>query len=332
METEARTQQNGGNNANMTPWKTTPPAFSEEYVESFFTTIEIQFRTAQIEDNEKKFELFFPLVPLNIQQCIPMQILAERDYEATKATLIAEYCQPKPALFDKMLTHGGVVYISPKQYLREISKIGTKLKLDDEFIKMKFIKALPDNIRTAIVAHVDELKVENLANLAETIYAYMPKNQYVNNVINNSNVHDNNDIQFQNDLQQHVPQINQSHFQQNSGMKYCTPHTNRMPFTNGMSRANSTPQRLNFRNTNQVLHGQQHGYAEPNIPVGIRSYSAGQKPKVCRAHLYFGPNARHCKPWCFLKHSPSVTNIQPSSRPNSPSPMTTNPSQNQPLN
>ena len=52
------------------------------------------------------------------------------------------------------------------------------------------------------------------------------------------------------------------------------------------------------------------------IPPGLRPFSADQRPKVCRAHLYFADQARTCKPWCKW---PTKTgcNIRPSSRPGS---------------
>lgn len=31
---------------------------------------------------------------------------------------------------------------------------------------------------------------------------------------------------------------------------------------------------------------------------GLTPYNAGQKAKVCRAHIFFGPHARNCTAWC----------------------------------
>ena len=54
-----------------------------------------------------------------------------------------------------------------------------------------------------------------------------------------------------------------------------------------------------------------------NIPHGLRPYSQDQKPKVCRAHLYFAEKARTCKSWCKWP-SKSGCNILPNSRPATP--------------
>lgn len=57
----------------------------------------------------------------------------------------------------------------------------------------------------------------------------------------------------------------------------------------------------------------------PSFPTGLRPYSADQRPKICRAHLYFADKARTCKPWCLW---PTKTHckMQASSRPASPAP------------
>lgn len=54
-----------------------------------------------------------------------------------------------------------------------------------------------------------------------------------------------------------------------------------------------------------------------NIPIGLRPYHPNQKPKFCRAHLYYEAKARTCKPWCRYPDK-SGCNIQSSSRPSSP--------------
>ena len=54
-----------------------------------------------------------------------------------------------------------------------------------------------------------------------------------------------------------------------------------------------------------------------SIPIGLRPFSSNQKPKVCRTHLYFGSNARYCKPWCKWPNKQGIQ-MHPSSRPGSP--------------
>lgn len=47
----------------------------------------------------------------------------------------------------------------------------------------------------------------------------------------------------------------------------------------------------------------------------LQPFYSDQRPQVCRAHIFFGPRARTCKPWCkWPKKTPGLQ-IQPSSRP-----------------
>ena len=55
------------------------------------------------------------------------------------------------------------------------------------------------------------------------------------------------------------------------------------------------------------------------IPIGLRPFNRNQRPKVCRAHLYFAETARTCKPWCKWPNRENCK-MQPSSRPASPAP------------
>lgn len=52
---------------------------------------------------------------------------------------------------------------------------------------------------------------------------------------------------------------------------------------------------------------------------GVKPFHDGQRPVVCRAHIYFGSKARTCKPWCRWPQKATTLRIQPSSRPTSPS-------------
>ena len=48
-----------------------------------------------------------------------------------------------------------------------------------------------------------------------------------------------------------------------------------------------------------------------------RLFTAGQRPKICRYHLYFAEKAKSSKNWCQRPGQKSK-NIEPTSRPNSP--------------
>ena len=51
----------------------------------------------------------------------------------------------------------------------------------------------------------------------------------------------------------------------------------------------------------------------------LQPYHPDQKPKICRAHLYFAEKARTCKSWCrWPGNKPRIVDSRESSRANSP--------------
>ena len=85
------------------PWNVPLPIFSEEFVEQLFLTIETQFRTAKIEENQQKFDYLLPLIPMHVQQNIPALHVTNRDYEGTNESHINEYTNPNPPYSIKWL-------------------------------------------------------------------------------------------------------------------------------------------------------------------------------------------------------------------------------------
>lgn len=57
---------------------------------------------------------------------------------------------------------------------------------------------------------------------------------------------------------------------------------------------------------------------ENNGSIGLRPFYSGQRQKICRAHLFFGQEARTCKPWCRWPTKNRNLVMQPNSRPVSP--------------
>lgn len=54
------------------------------------------------------------------------------------------------------------------------------------------------------------------------------------------------------------------------------------------------------------------------VPMGIRPFRNHQRPRICRAHIYYGEEARTCKPWCRWPSKKSNLRFEPSSRAASP--------------
>lgn len=54
------------------------------------------------------------------------------------------------------------------------------------------------------------------------------------------------------------------------------------------------------------------------IPYGLRPFTSNQRPKVCKAHIYYGASATSCRHWCQWPDKADCR-IQPNSRASSPS-------------
>ena len=60
-----------------------------------------------------------------------------------------------------------------------------------------------------------------------------------------------------------------------------------------------------------------HSKATSNSTNSIEPFATGQKPKICRFHVFYADKARRCKPWCkWPGQRPTITD--PSSRAASP--------------
>ena len=107
-----------------------------------------------------------------------------------------------------------------------------------------------------------------------------------------------------------VPTFDVSHINTVSNNSNWTPHSASKNFN-----YNSSSSSNNYRNNGRDYDSNQ---SNNNIPIGLRPYGSTQKPKICRAHLYFADKARTCKPWCRFPGPKKNLSMQPSSRASSP--------------
>lgn len=55
------------------------------------------------------------------------------------------------------------------------------------------------------------------------------------------------------------------------------------------------------------------GSSKPDLYIGLRPYNEKQRQKVCRAHIFFGNQAKTCMPWCQWPNKRNLK-IRPYSR------------------
>lgn len=85
------------------------------------------------------------------------------------------------------------------------------------------------------------------------------------------------------------------------------------------------------KNTHQSSHVTTACSYSPKINrspnMGLQPFHDKQRPRVCRSHIFFGREARNCKPWCAWPDK-NRCRIEPASRSNSPAPPTPAPREN----
>ena len=274
MSTSAdnKTPQQGTSPTSATPQAAAvavkPPPFDETSVTRWFIILESQFALANISVSSTKFHHVLANLPVRIINQLDDTVVTSQDFDKLKQALLTLFTKSKPELFDSLVNQNNIMCDKPSTYLREIQRIGQQLGVDNEFLKLKFLKTLPNNIRPIVVAHDDGTSsLEELARVADTMLAF------------------------------NVPSTNTS-----SVNTTQVNNANRGPNANVKVKGN-----YNVQNKGDST------YSKMNVPEGVRAFPDGQRPQVCRYHLYYGSKARSCKRWCIL--SSTSHNVLPSSRP-----------------
>ena len=76
--------------------------------------------------------------------------------------------------------------------------------------------------------------------------------------------------------------------------------------------------RSNFNSRGPTTRTTDHSSDQPSrIPIGLRPFRDGQRPNVCRGHIYYADRSRTCKPWCRWDNK-AQCKVLPNSRAASP--------------
>ena len=263
-----------------------PPPFSANKLQAYFRVLEAQLTNANITSGETKFRHLLSNLPVDVVDKLTDEQASSNDYDQLKQTLISLYSKPDPQIFNELLTIPSSLTTKPTIFLQQLRAKCSQLNLSDDFLKVYFIQTMPTHVRPTLVTHSGT--IEDLAKLADTLIDY------------NLNSYNNvsmpfNPISHVNSRSQHAPLL-----QQNSQQ-----YSSRPTFSSYNSQHSSASD---------------NNYTSPSIPTSLRAFHGQQKPRVCRSHLWFGHQARKCKPWCMLNNNtlPLAPNSRPSSRSSSP--------------
>lgn len=160
-----------------------PPTFDETCATKWFRIIESMFSTSRISQSATKFNHVLSNLPIATVNKIPDATLDTQDYEKIKEAVIGLYAVSKPELFENLISKNNIIFTKPSEYLADLRKIAQQLNVNDDFLKLKFLKTIPDSIRLVIVGQQSQTTtLEEMARLADALMEYETKSMTVNKV------------------------------------------------------------------------------------------------------------------------------------------------------
>ena len=261
-----------------------PPAFSTASVKRWFTILESQFTLARITRDATKCCYVISSLPVEILDKVPDDVISSNVYATLKNNIIDLFVKPQPQQFNDLIQNNPL-NTRPTLYLQQLRTLGSTFNLTDDFLKIQFLNNMPLAIRSNLVTHQGSL--DDIARTADTLLAYNYNSPGFNYVQNQPS----------------------SSFMQNSDNSVAYHVSNQ-------SRSNYNPK---FSNNSYKFID----YSSENVPKNVRAFNNKQKPKICSYHIYYGNNAKRCKPYCIL-NNPSLQTLpdsRPSSRSSSPTPV-----------
>ena len=120
-----------------------PLPFESSNIHRWFQILEAQFAAQRISNTRTKFNTILGSLSFNVANQLSDEVITSCDYATIKDALIFIHAQPKPELFDAFVNENKIMLTKPTLYLQEIRRIGQQLNLGDDFLRIKFLKALP---------------------------------------------------------------------------------------------------------------------------------------------------------------------------------------------
>jgi hypothetical protein len=272
------------------------PRFNHYNVCRWIGQVESQFTIARITSPATKFAYLHGSLPEDIVNKLSDAAANGCDYQALKTELINTFTESKPELFEKLINQQKFLDQKPSFYLRSLQHVASQLGVGDEIIRIKFLKGMPDDIRSTLVAY-DGGTLEELARVADTLLAYKPSSLPLHN-ITSQKLGPVDQYRF-NDTPT-TPQISYHQEDTHAHINYVPTQTNKHKYQHDFSG------RAQQKTESRGLY---------NNRPGLQPFYEDQKQKTCRHHIFYGPTARNCKSWCWLKNSNPELVILPNSRP-----------------
>ena len=235
-----------------------PAEFSEAHAAGWFAILEAQFNLANVSSSRTKFFHALSALPAPVVSRLSPTIIAEADYTDLKEAVLVFVEKSKPELFNS-LTATHKIMGRPSTFLQDLRNTADKVGVGDDFVRHRFLQSVPASISPVLTAQTT-LNLDQLGVLADELTSMSLSNQHTWTT---------NDVN-------HI-----------SGDRYESSDT-RGQYPGHRPTYHHQPRKDRYE-TNR---------SGDRARIGVLPYHEHQKPKVCRAHLYYGPAARTCRPWC----------------------------------
>lgn len=269
-----------------------PPPFMETAVKGWFAILDAQFHLARITSDETKFYHVLSSLPPDTIAHLPQEILIRKNFGSLQEAVTDMYEKTKPELFERLISKARLTG-RPSLFLSELREIADKVGVGDDLIRHKFVQSLPTGIAAALASQ-RELSLSQLGKLADELLPLVQGSQASVNMTAGV-------PESQRDLDAGMYQPTEP---------YRPVPCYSVPPQTGFSRAG--PRRY-------PAHSRGAPAGAGSDFLGLTPYHDGQRPQVCRSHLFYGARARNCKPWCRWPTKAADLKVEPSSRPASPS-------------
>jgi hypothetical protein len=276
----------------------TLPVFIPESPRVWFRNIEIIYESKNILNDDDRFKSLILSLPIDIQ------LILENihTYVEAKSLIMSKYSKSENEKITEALSNFSLEGDKPSiAFMRLKSKLNCIGVLKESVIKHQFTQALPSKIRVLMASH-DNSSLEDYVKIADS-------------VMESYSIEKDCGIYR---IQQSAGQIPQSDGQTVSSNMYYGNNNlnnfNKAYENNNIDRYDS--------NSHQFNNNSYNSSKNTEIPYWLKPFNKNQRPVICRAHMYYGPNAKFCKHWCQWQNKSNYLKMQPTtpynSRPSSP--------------
>ena len=241
-----------------------PPAFMDTAVEGWFAIMDAQFHLARITSTRSQFYHVLAALPPDTVSRLAPDVLSKATFDDLKQAVIDLYAQSKPELFERLISKTQMTG-RPSTFLHELRGTASKVGVGDDLFRHKMIKSLPPTVGAVLAAQRD-LTLTQLGQLADELVPLMPSSCLVAQP-------------FSGRQSRGRSPSPSDRYESNHASRFSGSHTH-------------TPSQFNTEPRYRSRQYSPHPDHRDDMSAGLRPFRDGQRPKVCRAHVYFGIEAR----------------------------------------